>query len=111
MGEYVVLIFLVVAAITGMTIFLQRALQGTIRDANYTMIRTAINAQTADDYSGQHYEPYYVNRTAIISQQSRDQDQLWAVGTTPNSGIFREDMEEQTDMTTTSSQLPPKEAR
>ncbi|HOD12847.1 MAG TPA: hypothetical protein PKO44_07105 [Candidatus Omnitrophota bacterium] len=72
LGEYTVLLSLVVLAIMAMTYFIQRGFQARVQDTRQYMmselgpeIRSIHKARTGQDYNGtMEYEPYYVNRTA-----------------------------------------------
>ena len=116
-GEYVLLAVIVVAAVTAMTVYVRRALQGRVRDAvmsSAATVRTPFSMDggtTFEPYRGPihlQYEPYYANRASFIDQQSDGVRTLTAGG---SSGIFREDINERTYIQSYSNQGPPKDAR
>lgn len=61
MGQYALVFFVVIAAVTAMTIYVRRGLQGRIRDARTHMIDTIKDGSGIKDIS-LAYEPYYQNR-------------------------------------------------
>ncbi len=73
LGEYVLVLFLVVGMITAMGIYIRRALQARVFGARTTMLNTVI--QRAQPYYPQDlsseiligYEPYYGNTIAGVS--------------------------------------------
>ena len=60
-GEYVVLIGLVSVAITAMTVYVRRTLQGRIGDADYYAVHGAATAIGVNIL--REYEPYYKRQT------------------------------------------------
>jgi hypothetical protein len=107
MGEYVVVIFLVIAVISTMTIFFKRAVQARIHDARDYMV-SEVRERTRGEFDGnlyKEYEPYYVNTAAPVARVVQHKKTLLEGGT---SGIFLMDMDEQTDVTgAVSVTLPP----
>lgn len=61
MGQYALVFFVVIAAVTAMTIYVRRGLQGRIRDARTHMIDTIKTRADIGDIP-LAYEPYYINR-------------------------------------------------
>lgn len=78
LAEYVVVLFIVVGAVTAMTVFMRRAIQARILGAEKVMI------VTADHRSGPHfngnfyyyYEPYYANTTGNTTRDDRTRSDL-----------------------------------
>ncbi|MFA5089043.1 MAG: hypothetical protein WC552_08455 [Candidatus Omnitrophota bacterium] len=115
-GEYALALFIVVAAITAMSLFFQRALQGRIHDARSAMQAPIKNYLTYTILNGEYkgetiyqreYEPYYSNSVAEVERRSMDRSHLLPGG---SSGIFRKTLNETTGMKSKSTQLPPKDA-
>ncbi|MBF0486419.1 MAG: hypothetical protein HQL16_07900, partial [Candidatus Omnitrophica bacterium] len=57
-GEYVVMIIIAVVAITTMSLYIRRAFQGRLLDADRRIFAVATKAMNAD--VPMQYEPYYV---------------------------------------------------
>ena len=113
-GEYAIMIFVIIIAISSMTIFIKRALLGRIRDARNYMIST-VNATYTATRSGStpevvsfEYEPYYAQTNSLISRENNDQFNL-SRGGGGRTGQFTATFNETTTVNTTSVQLPPKE--
>jgi len=109
-GEYALVIFLVLAAMTAITIYFKRAVQARIRDARYSMV-SEVRKRTAGQYNGalyRAYEPYY---TETDSRIERSDNQTRRLLPGPSSGIFIKSTSEQTGVGTTSVTAPPKAAR
>jgi hypothetical protein len=74
-GEYVVIIFIVVAMMTAMGTYVKRALQGRIRDARKYMVQTVWDRTVTDEgrlYNGplwRGYEPYYVDTNSAVRRE------------------------------------------
>jgi len=110
MGEYVVVIFLVVTAISTMMIFIRRGMQARIHDARDYMVNE-VRERTRGQFAGnlyREYEPYYVNTSVQeIARDARHQKTLTQGG---SSGIFGMDVNESTDVSgAVSITLPPSE--
>ncbi len=109
-SEYAGIIFLILAVITAVSVFLKRALQANIRDARNYMI-TQVNSTYAATQSGTtpsgisyEYEPYYVEQNSEISSRVDDQaDFTRGAG----AGKATTSYNETTEATSTSRQLPP----
>ena len=114
-GEYVLLIFIATAAVTAMSIYVKRALQGRVRDATVVMAKTPLKYLTSDGNVFQYngimylaYEPYYENRLAVIEQQTNDTSTL---SQGMSSGVFKKNIDQRTYVETYSEQLAPKDAK
>ena len=105
MGEYALLIVLVVFAITGMTVFFKRVLQARIHDARWAMQRTVRNSY--DGTIWMEYEPYYGNRVTTIATDMNDSIELKSGG---SSGRFTKRLDDTTWTTTNSFMHPPRDA-
>ena len=110
MGEYVVVIFLVVTVIGAMTIFFKRAVQARIHDARDYMVKEVRN-RTKGEFDGNlyfEYEPYYVN--TYVPEIVRDARYNKTLSQGATSGVFVMDMDEKTDVPAAISvTLPPSE--
>ena len=98
MGEYVVVIFLVITVIGAMTIFFKRAVQARIHDARDYMVGE-VRERTRGQYNGDlyfEYEPYYVNTS--VPQIVRDARYNKALSQGGTSGIFVMGTDERTDV-------------
>ena len=70
-AEYAILIGLVIAGITAMQTFAQRALQARVRDASTYMV-----GQTNFLGNTVQYEPYYTQRDYVVNRESTDETRL-----------------------------------
>ncbi|MBN3038974.1 MAG: hypothetical protein JW869_06135 [Candidatus Omnitrophica bacterium] len=68
--EYAVILAIVVAAILGMKLYVQRMLQGGYRAASDRAIRTMVVAQGLYDALPLQYDPYYEESSTITSTES-----------------------------------------
>ena len=88
MGEYMVLIGMVLAAIVVMTVYFKRAVQARVYDARNYMV-SEVRSRAAGEYDGDlyfEYEPYYTNTETNISVDAVDETRLLPGGMT---GIFQ----------------------
>jgi hypothetical protein len=105
MVEYLVIFFLVIGAIVAMTTFIQRTLQGRIRDGRNYMIREAAKAHgNAIHYE---YEPYYGYTGSNVIRKTDDSTRLFEGGGT---GIASKTLNQTVISNTISQQAPPKDA-
>ncbi len=83
-SEQAILLALVVAAITGISVYVQRGFMAAMKgahDRSFADAKTAFYVSgSAGDFVDQ-YEPYYVNSTREIKQQTQDIDQLFPLAT------------------------------
>ena len=108
MGEYVMVIFLVLAVVTGMTIYFKRAVQARIHDTRDYMV-SEVRVRTAGEFDGdlyKEYEPYYSNVTAVVA---RSADYTTRMLPGASSGIFRKTINETTRVQSLSQTAPPRE--
>lgn len=108
MGEYMLVIFLVLAVIVGMTIYFKRAVQARIHDARDYMVRE-VRTRTEGEFGGnlyKEYEPYYSNVMAFVI---RDVDHTTNILLGESSGIFVKTINEVTRVQAISQTAPPKE--
>lgn len=113
-GEYVLLFAIVASVIAGMVVYARRTMQARLRDAQMTMVDTVFTYVTSTgEKAGHqggiylHYEPYFVNQTAVADRQQESSTSLLRGGTT---GIYRKEIDDKSYVQSHSEQLPPKEA-
>jgi hypothetical protein len=100
-AELVVTFILVVAAVLALSTYVRRTLQARTRDA---MVYTRGEAATAlQDNITLQYEPYYVQVESNITQSSSDTSNI------VSGGDLIRNVSQRKAMTSTSSQLAPKE--
>lgn len=107
-GEYVLVIFLVMATISAMTIYFKRGIQARIYDARNYMIND-VRVRTQGSYFGNlyyGYEPYYINSDATIT---RDIDYTTTLLPGGSSGIFKKTISESTGVEVSSETAPPRD--
>ena len=102
-GEYALTLFLVVGVLTAMTIYIRRVLQARIFDTRRYMINTVKSAPHVGKLRLE-YEPYYVDTKSSTGHYQKEEVNLLGGGDT---GIFRKDFEDVTNVRTSSEQLPP----
>ncbi|MBI5415884.1 MAG: hypothetical protein HZA29_03615 [Candidatus Omnitrophica bacterium] len=110
MGEYVLVLFVVVGMVTAMTIYFKRAVQARIVGARDKMFNIVLN-RTAGYYTGsiyREYEPYYANTESSAARSEDTRTELLPGATT---GIFRKTLDEVTAVQTRSETAPPKDAK
>ena len=119
LSEYVMIFFVVVAALVAMTTFVQRSLEARVHDTRNYMIDTVINSgacdanclQAAGGKISHEYEPYYA--FMLSSSNQIDDEHL---GTTAGSAnfigvVYEKSINQQTHTQSISVQLPPCEAQ
>ena len=109
MGEYVLTFFLVVGAVTAMTIYFKRTVQARMFGARNMMLNVVLN-RTQGYYTGDiliAYEPYYANTASTVVHSSDTTTNLLP-GTT--TGVFQKTTDEITAVQTQSETAPPKDA-
>lgn len=131
MAEYAVTIFLVIATITAMTIYIQRTLQSRMRDARHYMAKTVGDScdevycgpaanlgkyvtnvgglQATVQKMGDQYEPYYAQVASVVNNDKERSKKLAA--SDADAGTFMDVRVSQTRSVTTSNQAAPAYAR
>ena len=107
-GEYALVIFLVLAVITTMTIYFKRGIQARIHDARDYMV-DEVRTRSAGSFDGdlyKEYEPYYLETDATIT---RDLSHMTNILPGATSGIFRKTIDDTTAVQVQSETLPPKD--
>ncbi len=104
-----VLLFLVVAAVAGMSVYVRRALEGRVRDTQIYALRQASAALKQTVPLG--YEPYYAKSTAQTNQELRDESSFeyntYLLNELSNVASVK-DFEQNRSVVTNSEQLAPK---
>ena len=116
-GEYVIIFLLVIAAISVMSVYIRRSLQGKIRDARAqqtSIVRNIVRSQAGGFYAGTNmwetYEPYYINRTATSDRGISTTRRLFGsapTATGATSGIAQTDHGTTITRQALSNVLPP----
>lgn len=117
-GEYVVIIALVVGVVTVMSMMIRRGLQARFKDANTYMITTVNAAYRASHWANEstpasvfgQYEPYYSQSNSVVQRDVNDTFSLLPAFTGRRTGIFRAVFNERTLANTVSEQAPPRSA-
>ena len=107
MGEYVLVIFLVMAVLSAMTFYIRRAVHARIHDARDYMVRE-VRGRTAGAFNGdlyKEYEPYYGNTAARISRRVDDETRVLPGA---SSGIFQKIYNETVAVRLNSETAPPR---
>ena len=104
-SEIVILFFVVIGAVAGMSVYFQRALQARMRDANRLVIKTVSEAR--GNAIPAQYEPYYAVANSLVSRDEDITDQLFGGGAT---GINLRTVNSVTGIIANSYQAPPREA-
>jgi len=107
-GEYALVIFLVLGVITAMTVYFKRGIQARIHGARDYMIND-VRARTAGSYGGDlylEYEPYYTNTDATVTRNIRHTTSLLPGA---SSGIFQKTIDESTSVEVSSETAPPRD--
>ncbi len=113
--EYVLLLMIVVAFVTAITIYVQRGLQARILDGrNYAVdqARRECNGNCLAATGGgmsREYEPYYGH---IISKTDRGMEDLSTIegGVDEKEGVYKKYTDIRTTVNTESRQRPPRDA-
>jgi len=112
-GEYVLILFLIVGMMTAMTIYFRRTVQARIRDARHYMVETVRN-RTGDYYNDvlyHEYEPYYANTDSTVRHTMETNQYLLPTGPQTTTGISRYMVNEDTEVGTIGNTAPPKDAK
>lgn len=112
-GEYVIVIALIVGVATAMSMMVRRGLQARLNDTNTYMMSTVNAAYVASRWSNEttpsqiarEYEPYYANTESSVRRDVNDTFSLLPGG--KKTGIFRALYNETTSANTVSEQAPP----
>ena len=118
LSEYVMIFFVVIAAVAAMTTFVQRGFEARVHDARNFMVNSVVNSGACDanclsatGASGNQipyeYEPYYAQMLADVGHS----EQVNAGATTGKAevigAVYTKSLNEETNTISTSKQLPP----
>ncbi|MBZ0165294.1 MAG: hypothetical protein K8I00_00705 [Candidatus Omnitrophica bacterium] len=108
-SEYVITLFVVVAVISGMSVYFRRAVQGRIRDAHNSVLNI-VKERIGTAYAGNQvyiqYEPYYRISDDIAVVANNDTRQV--LPSYPlSSGLYRLTPNQQTFRSGNTTTLPP----
>ena len=102
--EYVLTFFVVLGVFITMAVYIQRTLQGRIRDAQMYAFSSVNAAYLNGSLKTVQYEPYYANAISYADRSLYEEKKLLKGGST---GIFRHFFNTTTRVDTQSEQLPP----
>jgi len=115
LSEYVMIFFVVIAALVAMTSFIQRGLEARVHDARNYMINSVANSAVCDANCLQapggkisyEYEPYYSQLIADVYQNSQEstgdaRGKAWSIG-----AVYTKATNDATKSISKSIQLPP----
>ena len=111
LSEYVMIFFVVIAALVALTTFVQRGFEARIHDARNFMINSVTNSGACDANCLQatggnifyEYEPYYSIMAANVQKNQQD-----TTGATQALGaVYTGSSNEATQTNSTDCQLPP----
>lgn len=112
LAEHVMVFFIVVAALTAMTVLVRRAFEARIHDARNFAIEMAANAcdvncQAASNGVSWGYEPYYMQTFSDV-QRNSDNHQGITNGSAGELGaIYISSVNDTSNISSISHQLPP----
>lgn len=115
LSEYVMIFFVVIAALVAMTSFVRRGLNARIHDARNYMIDSVSNnnvcdancVQAAGGKIAYEYEPYYTQMIADVYQNSQASTGITNGSAAEIGAIYTKSLNNLTRGTSTSFQLPP----
>jgi hypothetical protein len=112
--QYTTTFFLVTAFVVAMTVYVQRTVQGRIRDAREYMVRTVNGVYTDPSLNVRgkpykEYEPYYVDTTVLRDSQRKETERLLQTYPAP-AGIFRLDVDDENITQIETNQASPRAA-
>jgi len=114
LAEHAMIFFVVIAALTAMTVLVQRGLQARVHDVRDYMINAVnsacdANCQQAAGGSSvpYEYEPYYVQTLSEVNQNSNDVTGTMTGNPKALGVIYKKVYNEKTGTQSTGVQLPP----
>jgi hypothetical protein len=115
-SEYVLIFFVVIAAVVAMTTMVQRALKGRVHDARNYMIDSVVNSGACDANCmaasnlnariPYEYEPYYSQALSDVGSTKKDTSTT-RPSTRRGEAIYTQYSNESTTSISTANQLPP----
>lgn len=114
LSEYVMIFFVVIAAATAMTTYLQRGFEARIHDARNFAVSSVISSNACDANCLQatggsiahEYEPYYTVTGAIVGQNAQDTVALTPGSAQETGSKYVKSSKEATQTIANSIQLP-----
>ena len=106
LGEYTLILFLVVVVLTAMTVYIRRVLQSRMYDARKYMM-SVVKSAPHNGILKMEYEPYYTQTNATTDQSQDATEKLLGGG---HTGIYRKVFDDVTSVESNSIQLPPANA-
>jgi hypothetical protein len=115
MSEYVLIFFVVIAAVAALTVLVQRTFEGRVHDARNFMIDTLINSNACDANCRQatggniyyEYEPYYSLSLSDVQHNLNDTTTSTTGNPQAIGAIYNNELNEATTTVSTSTQAPP----
>jgi hypothetical protein len=115
LSEYVMIFFVVIAAIVAMTVFVQRSLEGRIHDARNFMISSIADSKVCDTNClnatggsiANEYEPYYSLILSDVQQNAQENSGLTQGNSAETGSKYIKNTNDLTQTIATSKQLPP----
>ncbi len=119
LSEYVMIFFVVIAAVVAMTVFVQRSLEARVHDARNFMVDALVNSGACDtnclNATGavgsqipHEYEPYYAAMLSDVSHNQQENTGATASGVNWSIGaVYTKSLNEETQTNSFSVQSPP----
>jgi len=118
LSEYVMIFFVVIAALVAMTTFVQRGLEARIHDARNFMINSVVNSGACDanclkatgaagNQIPYEYEPYYSIMAAGVQKNQQDTTGATTGNAQVLGAIYTRSSNEATQINSRSTQLQP----
>lgn len=114
LSEYVMIFFVVIAALMAMTVYMQRGLQGRVYDARNYMINSFLTSGACDDNCQRatgnisyEYEPYYTQTLSDVERNAQTDSRSTTGNPAVIGAIYKKTKDEKTAAMTSSTQLPP----
>jgi hypothetical protein len=107
-GEYALVIFMVLGALVAMTVYFKRSVQGRMHDARDYMV-DEVRSRTAGSFDGDlyyQYEPYYTRTDATVTRSANHSTTILPGA---SSGIFQKVVVESTSGQASSETAPPRD--
>jgi uncharacterized protein (UPF0333 family) len=115
LAEYVMIFFVVIAAATAMTTFVQRGFEARVHDTRDFAINSVLSNSVCDANCVRaaggnifyEYEPYYAAMTSDVQQNQASNTEATAGNIQVIGGVYRNSLNEATTTNSVSYQLPP----
>lgn len=106
LGEYLLVVLIIVGVLTTMGVYFRRALQARVYDATKYVRHETLN-RTNGVFNGEiayEYEPYYTQTQSLINTQTNQVEQLLG------RGMYKKTIDDSVVISTSEQTAPPKEA-